>query len=399
MLLTLLISFLPSLHSPARTLDEQVELKVRNVAIVVYSNVELLDFAGPGEVFSAVHFDGQRAFNVYTVSDRLKPIVSQRFVRVTPEYTYATCPKPDIVVVPGGGVPLSSPSLREFLQLCSRESELVMSVCNGAGALAVAGLLDGLEVTTHHGSLEALQLMAPSARVMQNRRFVDNGNILTSAGVSAGIDGALHVVSRMHGDDVAQATAKYMEYDWRPKELRELHAQPGEPVTESPALEFARIIREKSTAQALEAYQAAEAEVPEEAHLNRLGYMLQSASRPDDALRVFELVVAAFPESANASDSLAEAYEMLGRNELALKWSGRALELLESQDLTEERAIRVREASAGRVGRLRDGASKGAFACPPCGMPCDTLRSESAGHCTNEKCGMELVRVGPDANQ
>lgn len=405
MLLTLLLACLPTvpaLSSQATAQPESVELEVRNVAIVVYSGVELLDFAGPGEVFSTVHVDGQRVFNVYTVSDRLEPIVSQRFVRVTPAYTYTTCPEPDIVVMPGGGVPLSSTSLREFLLRCSKESELVMSVCNGAGALAVAGLLDGLEVTTHHGSLEAVQIMAPSAKVLENRRFVDNGSILTCAGVSAGIDGSLHVVARMHGADVARATATYMEYDWRPQELEELHAQPGEPVADSPMLKLARLVREQGGARALEEYRAAQAagaEVLGEAKLNGLGYMFLTARRADDALRVFELVVAVFPESANACDSLAEVHELLGRDEQALKWSDRALDLLEGQELTEARATSIRKAAAGRVARLRDGEGKGAYACPPCGMPCDSRRSESAGHCPNEKCGMELIRVGPDADE
>lgn len=101
-----------------------------------------------------------------------------------------------------------------WLRKAAAQAEVVMSVCNGALVLADAGLLEGLEATTHHGSIETLKRMAPRTTVHADRRFVDNGKIVTAAGVSAGIDASLHVVSRLLGGEAAQRTARYMEYAW-----------------------------------------------------------------------------------------------------------------------------------------------------------------------------------------
>jgi transcriptional regulator GlxA family with amidase domain len=198
----------------------------RDVAILVYEGVELLDFSGPGEVFSAARGKDGRAFRVFTVAATKSPITSQHFVTVTPEFSFADCPAPEIVVVPGGNVPSDAAHV-EWLRALAPKSELVMSVCNGALLAAAAGLLDGLEATTHHGSLEGLATEYPKTRVYTNRRFVDSGRVMTCAGVSAGIDGALHVVERLHGAEAARSTARYMEYEWRPAEIEALHAQPG----------------------------------------------------------------------------------------------------------------------------------------------------------------------------
>ena len=382
----------------ALTAHQDAPPEPRNVAIVVYSGVELLDFAGPGEVFSATRADGRRAFNVYTVSDRLKPIMSQGFVRVTPTYTYDECPEPDIVVLPGGGVPMQSESLRAFLARCAEESEVVMSVCNGASLLAAMGLLDGLDVTTHRGSLDMVQMLAPTAKVLENRRFVDNGRVLTSGGVSAGIDGALYLVSRLHGEETAYAVARYMEYDWQPDELARLHAQPGVRVPENPVMKLAATLREHGVEHTRAARRTAEAageEIADELWINRLGYMYLGAGRAEAAVQAFELAVAEYPESANACDSLADGYEMLGSDEEALVWSERALAMLEEHEVSESRELAIREASGGRIARLRDGVGTGDYACAPCGQPCDARRYAEPGHCAQDDggCGMELVRV------
>jgi len=154
MLLPLLVPLLvPSLPQDAPASEPSAP---RNVAIVVFDGVELLDFAGPGEVFSAARAGGRHAFRVYTVAGSTEPLVSQGFVTVTPAYTFEDCPAPDIVVVPGGGVPLRDRELRGFVQESAERCELFMSVCNGAGVLAAAGLLDGLTATTHWGALDLL---------------------------------------------------------------------------------------------------------------------------------------------------------------------------------------------------------------------------------------------------
>jgi transcriptional regulator GlxA family with amidase domain len=187
-----------------------------NVAIFLYQGVELLDFAGPTEVFSATS-----GFKVYTVSVDGQDILSQGLVTVKPQFSIDNAPVPDIIVFPGGSSGASSKNEKviQWAQSAIKDNRSVMSVCTGAFILARAGLLDGKNITTHHGSLESLQQLLPSATVLADTRFVDNDRIITTAGVSAGIDGALHMVARIKGLEVAKATARYMEYDkWHPEE-------------------------------------------------------------------------------------------------------------------------------------------------------------------------------------
>ncbi|MDB5236252.1 MAG: DJ/PfpI family protein [Hymenobacter sp.] len=187
-----------------------------NVAILVFDGMEILDFAGPGEVFSVAP-----GFTVYTVALSAKPVMSQGFVAITPNYTLANCPMPDIVVVPGGntGQLLGQEPLIGWVQACAQHAAIMLSVCTGAGVLGKAGLLDGKQATTFHSYLDELQRTTPKATIVRNTRFVDNGQVITTAGISAGIDGALHVVAKLRGEKVALATAQHMEYDkWRPNQ-------------------------------------------------------------------------------------------------------------------------------------------------------------------------------------
>lgn len=190
-----------------------------NVAIFVHEGVELLDFAGPGEVFAAA---GRGQYNVFTVAASLRPITSQGFVTIKPQYTISNCPQPDILVLPGGatGIPLADEQVIAWIKRTTPKTEVTLSVCTGAFLLAKAGLLDGREATTHWGSIERLRQAAPRATIYENRRFVDNGQIVTAAGVSAGIDGSLHVIDRLLGREAAQRTARYMEYKWQPESAR-----------------------------------------------------------------------------------------------------------------------------------------------------------------------------------
>jgi len=190
----------------------------KRVAIFVFEEVEVLDFAGPFEVFAVT---GQRSgpapFEVVTVAAKEGPLRARNGLVVTPAYTFATLPQPDILVIPGGyGTrPLvNDPPTIEWIQRLSPKVELLLSVCTGALLLAKAGLLDGKEATTHFGALDLLRQLAPTTTVKENTRFVDNGSIITSAGISAGIDMSLHAVSRLLGIDVARETAHYMEYRW-----------------------------------------------------------------------------------------------------------------------------------------------------------------------------------------
>lgn len=200
----------------------QEEKSTWNVAIFIYEGVELLDFAGPGEVFeSAGRFSEKGKFNVYTVAATADPIMSQHFVKIVPEYTIENCPKPDILVLPGGStkIPLKNEEVIDWIKKSAEDLEIGLSVCTGAFLLSKAGLLEGKKATTWYGAIKRLREFNPNLTVLENTRFVDNGQIITTAGVSAGIDGALHVVARLLGEKVAHNTARYMEYDkWNPEE-------------------------------------------------------------------------------------------------------------------------------------------------------------------------------------
>ncbi|HSP14211.1 MAG TPA: DJ-1/PfpI family protein [Thermoanaerobaculia bacterium] len=194
----------------------------RNVAIVVYENAEPLDWTGPFEVYNdAASFGaagGQPAFNVYVVSKTTSPVNAQG-MQVVPNYSIQNAPKPDIVVFPGG--PSSKiyddPEFFAWSKKAATEAEIAQSVCTGAFVLGKAGMLDNLEVTTFHGAIERLQKDFPAAKVEDGRRFVDNGHVVTTAGISAGIDGSLNVVARLLGRRTADQVATYMEYHWTPE--------------------------------------------------------------------------------------------------------------------------------------------------------------------------------------
>ena len=194
----------------------------RNVAIVIYDNAEPLDWTGPFEVYNdAAHYGavrGENAFNVYVVSKTKDPVNAQGMT-VVPQYSIADAPKPDIVLFPGGpsAKVYDDPEFFAWAKKVSNEAEIAQSVCTGAFVLGKAGLLDGLEVTTFHGAIDGLQKMTPKAQVKRGRRFVDNGHVVTTAGISAGIDGSLHVVARLLGRHVADEVATYMEYSWVPE--------------------------------------------------------------------------------------------------------------------------------------------------------------------------------------
>jgi putative intracellular protease/amidase len=376
-----------------QTQDPAPITRPRNVAIVVYPSVELLDFAGPGEVFASAHTGGARGIHVYTVAESSAPVTSMEFVTITPEFTLDNCPTPDIVVVPGGNVPLQSAKLKSWITKCDKTAELMMSVCNGALLYASTGLLKDLEVTTHHSALQSLALIEPTAKVYANRRFVDNGHVLTSAGISAGIDGALQVLTRLYGEETAWETARYMEYDWRPDEIAKLHAQPGRGLDDAEAMRWVASIRRVG----LDAARAEYAQLPKppsETQMNRWGYELVRSNKVDEGIDVFRLVAAVFPTSANASDSLSEAYEAKGNTKEAVTAAKDCLARLAKETTLEPaRAQLLRNASGSRIARLNGAkASELPYRCPPCANTCDKLSYMEAGRCPN--CSMELVRAG-----
>jgi putative intracellular protease/amidase len=185
----------------------------RKVAMLVFNGVEIIDYTGPWEVFGAAGFE------VYSVAATRDPILTSMGMTVVPRYTFADAPQPDVLLVPGGGVrsAASDDATLAWIRKTSAGTVHTMSVCNGAFILASTGLLDGLTATTTYSNIERMRTTYPKVKVVNDQRFVDNGKIITTGGLSAGIDGALHVVSRMQGEGEAQQVALSLEYDWRPK--------------------------------------------------------------------------------------------------------------------------------------------------------------------------------------
>lgn len=183
----------------------------RTVAILLFEGVELLDFAGPAEVFIVA--ERGKAFRVVTMAETAKPLKTMGGITVTPDYALADAPAADIIVVPGGNLGAVGKSGREWLKKASAKAEITMSVCFGALLLADVGLLDGLEATSHRWALDQLKQAAPKCKVVSGKRYVDSGQIITTAGVTAGIDGALRIVERLRGKEAAQwAAEEWMEH-------------------------------------------------------------------------------------------------------------------------------------------------------------------------------------------
>lgn len=182
------------------------------VAFLLADGAVPIDFAGPWEVFMDARVVGraQPAFNLYTVAETTAPVVAGGGLSIVPNYTLANAPAPKVIVVPAQSGPTAA--VKQWLSASARNADLIMSVCTGALILAEAGLLDGYAATTHHSALTTLAMHYPNVSVVRGVRFVDGGNVATSAGLSAGIDLALHVVARYCGKETARLTAYDMEY-------------------------------------------------------------------------------------------------------------------------------------------------------------------------------------------
>lgn len=199
---------IPAKEAP---LNKDAKKPVKTVAVMLFGGVELLDFAGPAEVF--IIADRGESFRVVTVAESTQPLKTMGGITITPDFTFENAPKAHIVVVPGGNTSAVGKTGREWLKRASGAADITMSVCYGAFLLAEAGLLDDQEATTHHWGIDALKGAAPKCKVVEGKRFVDNGNIITTAGVTAGIDGALRIVERLQGKEAAKwAAEEWMEH-------------------------------------------------------------------------------------------------------------------------------------------------------------------------------------------
>jgi len=194
-----------------------------NVAILLFDGVQIIDYTGPYEVLGS---RGKR--NVFTVAEKPGEIITNMGMRVVPNYTFDNAPSIDILVLPGGGnietggqgrgvgAQLTNQTVMKWISLISTRAKYVMSVCNGAFFLAADGLLENMPATTTAGFIHRLKEFSPTTTPVYDKRFVDNGKIITTAGLSSGIDGAIHLVEKLDGLGWAKQTALNIEYNWQP---------------------------------------------------------------------------------------------------------------------------------------------------------------------------------------
>ncbi len=194
-----------------------------NVGIVVYENVEVLDLGGPYEVFTTAsrlhartHPADPALFRVFTLGREAGPVTARAGLTVSADHSFDDHPAIDVLIVPGGLVAsvMCDLDLAGWLRAVAATAQLTVSVCTGAFILAQAGLLDGRAATTHWEDIDVLAERYPAVRVVRGRRWVDEGAVVTAAGVSAGIDMSLHLVERLAGRELAVSTARQMDYDW-----------------------------------------------------------------------------------------------------------------------------------------------------------------------------------------
>ncbi|MFI5120428.1 MAG: DJ-1/PfpI family protein [Thermoanaerobaculia bacterium] len=312
----------------------------RDVAIVLYDGVEILDFAGPTEVFQSAsgfgEVDGARAFRVFTVALTKEPLKSQGVVTIIPEFSFSNAPHADLVVIPGGNSAhlTRSTEAMAWIQKAVGEAQVTLTVCTGAFALAKTPLVEGKPITTWYGALEGLKKAAPLSTVQAGRRFIDNDRFITTAGVSAGIDGSLHLVARLLGRAVADRTARYMEYHWTPEAYLSEHYQLLNPSTDGRgrSLQLAQIHRDEGRAE-------------EAARICRD----LIAKDPNDASAWYRL-----GEMAHQSGDFTEAAAAFGRAAARQDLKGRALY---NRACAFARAGKSSEAIAA----LRNAASTGTF--------------------------------------
>ena len=189
------------------------------VGIYIFDNVEVLDFAGPYEVFtcaSRVHRGEPALFNVFTIGETQETVHARAGLKLTPEVTIANAPPIDCLIIPGGVVDaeLKKDHVIAWIRQQSFTTAITASVCTGAFLLARAGILSDKAATTHWEDIADLRTMFPQLAVKESVRWVDEGPIVSSAGISAGIDMCLHLVERFSDRALAERTAKQLAFDW-----------------------------------------------------------------------------------------------------------------------------------------------------------------------------------------
>jgi transcriptional regulator GlxA family with amidase domain len=189
----------------------------RNTAILLFNDAEVLDFAGPFEVFNAANrMAGEVIFSVYTIAENKDVISARNGLKVIPDYSLNNCPSPDILIIPGGSgrkIQMTNQFLLNWIKSKYNGFEFLLSVCTGSLIVGKTGLLDGLEATTHHNSYQEFENTFPSIKLIKNAKYIDNGKIITAAGVSSGINMSLYVIGRLFGEELKAKTASHIEFN------------------------------------------------------------------------------------------------------------------------------------------------------------------------------------------
>ncbi|MBV6655832.1 MAG: DJ-1/PfpI family protein [Mameliella sp.] len=184
--------------------------KPLRVAALIHQGMEILDFAGPIEVFT------NAGWEVFIVAKDKNPVVSQDIIKILPQYDIHDCPEADVLATFGGNSEeaVQQQEVIRWVQERAASCETLFSVCTGVFYFAAAGLLDGHKATTFHDEIDRLKREAPNTEVLKGVKYVDSGKIISAAGVSSGIDGALYLVERLEGAEAAAKIAEYIEYSY-----------------------------------------------------------------------------------------------------------------------------------------------------------------------------------------
>lgn len=187
------------------------------VGIFIFNEVEVLDFAGPFEVFSITEKDNEKLFKVITVSENGEMITARNGLKIQPDVSFDQTPDLDILIIPGGygaeEIEIKNKKVIEWIKTQNQKVQILASVCTGAFLLAEAGLLDHKKATTHWMDIPRLEKEYPAITVIKDTKFVDQDTIITAGGISSGINMSFHIIKKLHGLEIAETTAKRMEYD------------------------------------------------------------------------------------------------------------------------------------------------------------------------------------------
>ncbi|SEB95709.1 DJ-1/PfpI family protein [Tenacibaculum sp. MAR_2009_124] len=191
-------------------------MKKRNVGILIFNEVEVLDFAGPFEVFGVTADINNDFFNVFTIAKTSHPVIARNGLSINPHFDFSSHPEIDILIIPGGSITrkiiTEEPEILQWVNEIHRSSEITASICTGAMLLAKLDLLNNTEYTTHHDAFDFMENLVPSGSLMKGKRYVNSGKIYTSGGIAAGIDLSLHLVEKFHGKAILKKTILEMEY-------------------------------------------------------------------------------------------------------------------------------------------------------------------------------------------